>query len=232
MGGQLFHPEGETLLEGIFLKKNTMIHYDWKLDWANISIDEYIALQNLVVDNPDNLGQEDLIMQEIEILYNRDPYKMTIQEFKKCVDSLKFISQPVPKVKLKDTYNLNGNRYRLHKKIEEFKVAQYIDYERIMKDKKGVENYADFIALFLTPDTCDYGDGYSVDTAVRDIGKYLSIAEAMAIVEFFFHYSVLFTSISLWYSMRSAMKATKDRKTRKLLRKKTMQMIHLIVSGA
>lgn len=209
-----------------------MIHYDWKLDWANISVGEYIELQELVVDNEEGLEQEDLIMQEIQLLYGKDPYRMGIPEFKKCIDSLQFISTPMPNMKVKDTYTLNGCTYYLHKKLEDFKVAQWIDYGEIMKNGKGVENYPQFIALFMTPSSeGSYGDGYDVDAVVKDIAKYMSIADACSIAAFFLKSSKLFIALSLLSSHRTAMKAMKDRKKKKLLRRKTMQMIRLVLAG-
>ena len=68
-----------------------MIHSLLKLDWSNISIQEYIDLQSLLLDNEEGLEQEDLIMREIQILYDRNPYAMSLPEFKKCVDGLKFL---------------------------------------------------------------------------------------------------------------------------------------------
>jgi hypothetical protein len=144
-----------------------MLDYTKPLDWTNISLGEYIELQHLTLDNPDKLEDEDIMLNQIQLLYGKNPYSMPIQEFRKCVEGLKFTTQKMPKMRMRDTYNLNGNTYHLHRKLNEFKVGQYIDFERIMKTKKGIEAYPDFIALFLTPDKDgSYGDGYDVQTVI------------------------------------------------------------------
>lgn len=209
-----------------------MIRSNEPLSWTNISIEEYIELQDVVLENEEELEQEDIILREIQILYNVDPLTLDLPKFKKYVESLRFMSQPMPNMKVKDKYNLNGNIYYLHKKLEQFKVGQYIDYQRIMQNKKGIENYPEFIALFLTPEEDGvYGDGYDVAQVITDIRKYMSIADATSIATFFLRSSKIYTVLSLWYSMWTTRKAIKNRKTRRLLRKKTMQLMNLVLNG-
>lgn len=209
-----------------------MINSTQPLSWANISIEEYIELQDVVLENEEELEQEDIVLREIQILYHVDPLTLDLPKFRKYVESLRFMSQPMPNMKIKDRYNLGGNIYYLHKKLEQFRVGQYIDYQRIMQTKKGVEAYPEFIALFLTPSENDvYGDGYDVATVINDIRKYMSIADATSIAGFFLASSRLFTAISLLYSNWKTKKTIKDRKTRKTLKKKTMQLISLVLNG-
>jgi len=209
-----------------------MIRSNEPLSWTNISIEEYIELQDVVLENEEGLEQEDIMLQEIQILYNVDPLTLDLQTFKKYVESLRFMSQPMPNMKVKDKYNLNGNIYYLHKKLEQFKVGQYIDYQRIMQNKNGIGNYPEFIALFLTPEEDGvYGDGYDVAQVIADIRKYMSIADATSIATFFLRSSKIYTVLSIWYSMWTTRKAIKNRKTRRLLRKKTMQLMNLVLNG-
>ena len=209
-----------------------MIRSNEPLSWTNISIEEYIELQDVVLENEEELEQEDIILREIQILYNVDPLTLDLPVFKKYVESLRFMSQPMPNMKVKDKYNLNGNIYYLHKKLEQFKVGQYIDYQRIMQGKKGINSYPEFIALFLTSEEDGvYGDGYDVAQAISDIRKYMSIADATSIAAFFLRSSKIYTVLSIFFSMWTTRKAIKNRKTRRLLRKKTMQLMNLVLNG-
>jgi len=209
-----------------------MINKELPLAWTNISIDEYIQLQDAVLDNDEQLEKEEIILREIQLLYHEDPLTMDLPKFKKYVESLRFMAQPIPKMKIKGSYNLGGNIYYLHKKLEQFKVGQYVDYQRIMQEKKGVEAYPDFIALFLTPDEDGvYGDGYDVAQVISDVRQYMSIADATTIAGFFLQQSKIFIALSLLYSQWKTKKTIKDRKTRKQLKKKTMQLINLVLSG-
>lgn len=217
---------------GYSCRKQVMIRSDCKLDWNNVSIEEYFELQDVVLENEEELDQEDIVLREIQILYHVDPLTLDLGKFKKYVESLKFMSQPIPNMKVKDRYNLGGNVYYLHKKLEQFKVGQYIDYQRIMQTKKGIEAYPEFIALFLTTEEYGvYGDGYDVAQVISDVRKYMSIADATSIAAFFLKSCKLYTVLSLLYSNRKARKTIKDRKTRKQLRKKTMQLISLVLNG-
>jgi len=219
-------------IKNLFRKKKRSVAKKPALDWTNITIQQYIELQDIVLENEEELEQEDIILREIQILYHIDPLTLDLPKFKKYVESLRFMSQPMPNMKVKDKYNLNGNIYYLHKKLEQFKVGQYIDYQRIMQTKKGIESYPEFIALFLTPEEDGtYGDGYDVAQVIADIKKYMSIADATSIAAFFLKSCKMFTALSLFSSMWRTRKVVKDRKTRKQLRKKTMQLINLVLNG-
>ena len=219
-------------IKNLFKKKKRSVVKKPALDWTNITIQQYIELQDLFLENKDELEQEDIMLQEIQILYRVDPLLLDLQTFKKYVESLKFMKKEIPKMKIKDKYNLGGNIYYLHKKLEQFKVGQYIDYQRIMQTKKGIDAYPEFLALFITTEEDGtYGDGYDVAQVIADIRKYMSIADATSIAAFFLRSCKMFTALSLLYSNRKARKTIKDRKTRKQLRKKTMELVNLVLNG-
>ncbi len=219
-------------IKNLFKNKKRHVAKKPALDWTNISIQQYIELQDLVLVNEEELEQEDIVLREIQILYHVDPLTLDLPKFKKYVESLKFMSQPMPNMKLKNKYNLGGNIYYLHKRLEQFKVGQFIDYQRIMQTKKGVDAYPEFIALFLTPEEDGaYGDGYDVAQATSDIRKYMSIADASSIAAFFLRQSKLYIVLSLLYSQLKARKTIKDKKTRKMMKKKTIQLTSLVMNG-
>lgn len=222
----------KNLFKNLFKKKKRSVAKKPALDWTNITVQQYIELQDLIFNNEDELDQEDIMLQEIQILYKVDPLLLDLQTFKEYVESLKFMRKEMPKMKIKDKYNLGGNIYYLHKKLEQFKVGQYIDYQRIMQTKKGIEASPDFIALFLTTEQDGtYGDGYDVAQVIADIKKYMSIADANSITAFFLKSCKLYTILSLLYSNRKARKTIKNRKTRKTLKKKTMELVNLVLNG-
>lgn len=198
-------------------------------DWTNVTLDEYMQICDLLTDGYD---KEDLIMNEIQILYHTDPYKMSIPDFHKAVKELEFLSKDMPKMKVKDSYNLNGNVYYLHKSLSEFKMGQYVDFERIAKTEKGIDMYPDFIALFLTPEKeGDYGDGYDVEEVAKEIRKYMSVADAFSVANFFLRLSKAYTVRFLWYSMFKTTMTVKDRKRRREIWQKTRELMKTIING-
>lgn len=209
-------------------KKAPTIIRENALDWTNVTLGQYIELQDLILST--DIDKEDIVLREIQVLYGCDPYALDINTFKKYVESLNFMTKPMPKMKLKEQYNLGGTTYFLHKKLEQFKVAQYIDYQQIIKNNNGIGSYPEFLSLFLTPgENVSYGDGYDVAKAVEDIRNYMSIAEADSIAAFFLGSSKIYTSLSLLYSFWKTKKLVKDKKKRKILRNKTMNLIEMIL---
>ena len=137
----------------------------------------------------------------------------------------------MPKMKVKDEYWLNGNKYYLHKKLSDFRVAQFMDYEQIIKNNKGIDAYPQFISLFMTPSSDGaYGDGYDVARVADDIRKYMSIADADSIANFFLRQSKAYIVTFLWSTHRS-MRKMMNRKEKRELRKKTMKLIKMIING-
>lgn len=208
-----------------------MIKFDLPPSWTNISVGEYLDIQELVTENTGKMEDEDILMNEIQILYKRNPYTMPIPQFHKCLEEIGFMTTKMPKMKVKDTYVLNGTKYYLHKKLEEFKVAQFMDYQMIMKNNKGVEAYPQFISLFLTPSSGRaYGDGYDVAVVADDVRRYMSIADADSIANFFLRQSKAYIVTFLWSIHRSARKMM-SRKEKRELRKKTMKLIRMVIHG-
>lgn len=209
-----------------------MIKIDLEPSWTNISVGEYLDIQELVTENTGKMDDEDIVMNEIRIIYGRNPHTMTLAEFTKCVAGLSFLSEKIPNMKVRDSYILNGSKYYLHKKLSDFRVAQYIDYEQIMRNNKGVDAYPYFISLFLTPSSdAVYGEGYDVGAVAEDVRKYMSIADANSIAGFFLRKSRVFIATFLWCSHRSTRKMM-DRKGRRELRRKTRRLMRMVLSGA
>ena len=204
---------------------------DLEPSWTNISVGEYLDIQELVTENSGKMEDEDIVMNEIRIIYGRNPYTMPMPEFHKCLEHINFLTTKMPKMKVKDEYWLNGNKYYLHKKLSDFRVAQFMDYEQIIKNNKGIDAYPQFISLFMTPSSDGaYGDGYDVARVADDIRKYMSIADADSIANFFLRQSKAYIVTFLWSTHRS-MRKMMNRKEKRELRKKTMKLIKMIING-
>lgn len=208
-----------------------MLNNELPLSWTNISVAEYLDIQELLTENTGEMNDEDRVMNEISILYHENPYTMSLPKFHQCAYSLKFMDEKMPKMKVKDEYYLNGTKYYLHKKLNDIRVAQFIDYEQIMKTNKGIDAYPQFISLFLTPSSNGvYGDGYDVAAVAEDVRKYMSIADANSIAAFFLKLSKAYI-VTFLLSIHRSTRKMMNRKERRELRKKTRKMIKLVING-
>lgn len=154
------------------------------MDWNDVSLNKFNEIKELILDT--ELDDEERVMYQIQVLFGVDPNRITIPELRGYVKEMGFLSKPIPKMRLKDTYNLGSNKYVLRKRLEDFTVAQWMDWQAFIKENNGSENYPKLLSVFLFPEGHDdYNEGYNIENVREDIGNYMSIPDAMAVSSFF-----------------------------------------------
>ena len=131
---------------------------------------------------------------------------LTTSEFSTLLSQTTFLST-LPKVKIQDTYTINGNEYEVFLTLKDMSVAQYIDFQTFYKDQD--KYFKELLACFLIPKGKKYGDGYDIQKVKDDIGNHLSIVDANSILFFFVLLYQSLTKAMLTYSIRQMKKARK-----------------------
>ena len=196
------------------------------MNWFNISLKKYIELKDLYLDP--EITDEDRLFYQIKILFDIDPLKLKPTELHKYINEMKFLSEKVPKVKIKSTYVLGGNTYTLKKDLKDFSVAQWLDWTNFLKEGSDIDNYAKLLSVFFFPegkDVSEYGEGYDVEQVRQDINNYLSIADANSIAGFFLTYHKASLIASLLSTKRKIMKTPLERKEKKKIKKEMRKLI-------
>lgn len=201
------------------------------MDWTTLSINKFNQIKELVLDP--EYSEEDRLLYEIQILFDVDPFKLSMSQLNYFTKQMVFLSKPIPKMKVKEKYKLGYNTYILDKRLSSFTVAQWIDWRHLITDGgTDTENYANLMSVFLIPEgKSEYNEGYDIEEVKKDIGNYMSIADAMAISAFFLNYQKALLIRSLLYSRRMTLKTKLPREQRKKVRKEYRRALIAVITG-
>ena len=200
------------------------------MNWTNLSLNKYNQIKDVFLDA--EYTDEDRLLAQVQIIFEKDPLKLSMKELHKYIGELKFFSEKVPKMKLKDSYNLGGNVYILKKNLKDFTVAQWIDFQNFIKEGTDTDNYANIISIFFFPKgEEEYAEGYDVEQVRSDINNYLSVADALSISSFFLNYRKVLLIRSLLYTRKMTLKNPLTRKQRKAVKKEMRRLLKTTLAG-
>lgn len=200
-----------------------MIELKYK-SWKEISVNTFNKLKDIKVNSNDSLEVLDSNIALLSILCDVDEdtiASLTTSEFSTLLSQTAFLST-LPKVKIQDTYTINGNEYEVFLTLNDMSVAQYIDFQTFYKDQD--KYFKELLACFLIPKGKKYGEDYDTQKVIDDIGNHLSIVDANSILFFFVLLYQSLTKAMLTYSIRQMKKA------RKKMNKEEQEKIDLAIA--
>lgn len=196
--------------------------------WKDININTFDKLKNITLsDDKSDLVGLNTNIELLSILCDCDEddiANLTTSEFSYLLSQTEYLKE-MPKVDINDTYILNGTEYKVFLTLKEMSVAQYIDFQTFFKEK---EKYLkELLSIFLIPKGKKYGEGYSIDDTIKEIGEHLSIVEAKSILFFFIILYQSLTKVTLDCSikdLKKVMKKTKNEDEKEKLNMAIMEM--------
>ena len=193
------------------------------MNWNDITLKQFYEIQDIL-----SVEDDYTAFNLIDYLYNVDCQSLPIKELKKY--DISFIKEPIPDVKLKKEYTLNGNVYKSNCDITKVTVAQFIDYQNYVKQPElGLE---DLLSVFFLPKGCkDYNKDYDITKVKEDLLE-LPITVANSIGFFFggqFKILFLLFRYSLIRQVKK-MKMDKQKKTELINNLKKMDLWGLVSS--
>lgn len=152
--------------------------------WHDITLSQYSQIYNILTD--ETLSEEDKIVLITTELFNVD---ILNTEFSLVANKLKIVTnllgQEIPTGIVPEQYVINDTEYVLTKDLSKITTAQYFDYMNYMNGEiKNVNNYHEFLSIFLIPKGKTYNNGYDIIKVKKDILS-LSIVDALGIADFF-----------------------------------------------
>lgn len=151
------------------------------MNWKNITLKQWEELDRL---SKQKFEDDILYTSEIiKVVFNiEDPLNMTPQEFQKYVEELSFMKDPIPEVKLCNSYNINGTKYNFKGNIYEITMGALMDWRKYSTEQEI--DYAQCLSVFMIPEGCKYNEGYDIDKAIEDI-RCLPITDVLKVYTFF-----------------------------------------------
>ena len=200
-------------------------------NWKEISINTFKKLQDVLKDviitDDATLNNLNSNIAMLSVLCDVDEdtiASLSTSEFVKLVNDSNFLSD-MPKVKITDTYVINGKVYKVFLSLKNMSVAQYIDFQTFYKD---YDKYTrELLACFLIPEGKRYGEDYDIAEVITDIGNHMSIVDAHSILFFFVILYQSLTKTILNYSiknMKKMMRKEKNKEQRMKMEQAIMEM--------
>lgn len=162
-----------------------------KKGWRDVTINDYFDLCERL-EETEQLENQDYLRAVIRVAFangmsDDDVWNLSINQFRNYqVEALWMDTFDIAEnVKFK-TINIDGEAYTVDTNLQNFTVAQYIDfqtfYKKFKSDKRVMGN---LLACFIIPKEKAYADGYDIQNVVRTINEHLDIMTANEILFFF-----------------------------------------------
>lgn len=159
-----------------------------KKSWKDVTIDEYFDLCERLSD--DTLTDYEKIIIKIAFITGKreeEIWNLSWSDFRNLqVESLWMEEfQLKENVKFK-SIEINGEKYSIDTNLQNFTVAQYIDFQTFFPKRKTNERViGNILACFIIPKGKKYAEGYNIQELVENINSNLDIMTANEIMFFF-----------------------------------------------
>lgn len=161
------------------------------MKWSDISLKKFYEIQDIL-----SVEDDYTILNLIDCVYGVNCQSMPINKLKDF--DILFIKEPIPEVKLKKQYTLNGTVYNSNCDITKVTVAQFIDYQNYIKEPEF--RLEKLLSVFFIPEgSKDYNTNYDIIKVQEDLLE-LPIDVAQSIGFFFskqFHLFMILFPYSL-----------------------------------
>lgn len=159
-----------------------------KNGWRDVTINEYYDLKEKLED--DELTPYEKEITRIAFVNNMnedEAWNLQINEFRKLqVEALWLNEFNLSDKAMFKNITINGEKYEVDVNLQNFTVAQYIDFQTFYPKRKTNERIiGNILACFIIPKGKKYAEGYYINKVVNDINNYLDIMTANEILFFF-----------------------------------------------
>lgn len=185
------------------------------MKWSDISLKKFYEIQDIL-----SVEDDYTILNLIDCVYGVDCQSMPINKLKDF--DILFIKEPIPEVKLKNKYTINGSVYNSNYNLTKVTVAQFIDYQNYIKNKPV--KYEDILSIFFIPENCDtYNTNYDIEKVKSDLLE-LPIDVVHSICFFFSRQLRIFFKIFQFSLIKQVKKIEKNKQKKKQLINNIKQM--------
>lgn len=190
-----------------------------KKSWKDVTIDEYFDLCERLSD--DALNDYEKIIIKIAFITGKSEneiWNLNWEDFR----TLQVEALWMEEFKLKEnvkfkSIEINGEKYSIDTNLQNFTVAQYIDFQTFFpKRKTNKRILGNILACFIIPKGKKYGEDYDIQDVVKTINNYLDIMTAEEIMFFFLKQYLILTRATVnylnWLTKKSMKKMNNQEK--------------------
>lgn len=208
-----------------------------KTSWREVSINDYNTLVDRLKD--DTLTPHDIQVIKVAFITGKpedEVWNMNLSEFNLAITNAQWmdsfiIEQCVKFTKLK----LAGNDYVVDTNLQNFTVAQYIDFQTFYPQRKANNKViSNILACVIIPKGHKYGEGYDIQQLVTTISEELDIMTANEIMFFFlkqYLISIRATANYFNWAMKKMKKKVKNKEKMEKLEQSWEQMKKATLAG-
>lgn len=180
------------------------------MNWHEVNFEQYLAI-NAINEREDT--EYNKLLDITAVVNDVDVETITISNFKQYAENIKFITEDIPVVEIKDEYG----EYVLQKDLQDMSMQMYIDFNNYAK----TNDYVGVLSVFLIPKGKEYNKGYDIDE-VRDYILSMPCTDVLSIYSFFLMQSQMYMEcFRIYLRQQQQMILTKRKKERRQKMSKT-----------
>lgn len=208
-----------------------------KTSWRDVTINEYYDLK-------EKLSDESLTPYEQEIakiafvnnMTEDEAWSLPINEFRNLQVEALWLNEFKINEKAKfKSIEINKDKYLINTNLQDFTVAQYIDFQTFYSQRRTNERIlGNILACFIIPKGKKYAEGYDITQLVNIINDNVDIMTANEILFFFllqYLISIRVTMSYFNYRLKKLKKNMKDKEKIKEIEKQWEKMKTNILDG-
>lgn len=209
-----------------------------KTSWRDVTINEYFELREKLKSTSSDYEKEIIKIAFVNGFNEDDVWNMKISDVKRYQLNTFWlndfnISKDVKfkNIKIEDeVYNIDSN-------MQNFSVAQYIDFQNFFPKRTQKTNYiGNILACFIIPKGKKYGEGYDVAQLVKKINDNVDILTSNEIIFFFlkqylFSIKVMLTFFKYQMKILKLIGKKKNKKKIKEIEEKVKELEKNISAG-
>ena len=169
--------------------------------WRDVTINEYFDLLEAMKDGLEDYEKEVKMISFANCMDESEVWNLDIETFKRLSRESRWMSEFEirPDVKFR-TIKIGETKCDVKVNMQEFTVAQYIDFQTFWPRRKEMDKYmGNILACFIVPHGMKYADGYDIQNLAESIRDSVDIMTANEIILFFLRSSLDSTKAMLTY---------------------------------
>lgn len=192
-----------------------------KYNWYDITLYQFNKLQELIKIE----DETERLVAIAELVLGNEVTNLPISDFKKEVQKLDFLKEPIPDEIPPKKVELNGRKYYIDSLLGNITTAQYVDFVNHSKSN----DMAKMLSVFIIPEGHKYNDGYDMLQVIADI-ELLPIPVVNSTAFFFKRQLVKFIQIFQSYSVKQIRKLKMTKEEKKQMEKVITDLVGLALS--